>query len=62
MSEKIDSLIGRVEYEPPRITTLDEAAVASTVGPVRLSTGVEYTFETAASGERNANESGPKRR
>jgi len=62
MSEKIDSLIGCVEYEPPRITTLDEAAVASAVGPVRLSTAVEYTFETAGSGRRPANESGPNRR
>jgi hypothetical protein len=55
-------MTGHVAYEPPRITTLDEAAVASAVGPVRLSTAVEYSFETAGSARRTANESGPNRR
>ena len=62
MSRQINPSIGRVEYETPRITTLDEAAVASAVGPVRLSTEVEYGFETAESSRQSNHEGGPKRR
>lgn len=62
MSVKIEPLDGRGGYEQPRITTLDEAAVASAIGPVRLSTAVDYNFESAGSGKRPGNESGPNRR